>query len=659
MTFLNPLLLWGLLAASIPVIIHLLNRRRHRTVKWAAMQFLLKATRESRGKKRLKHILILTCRALAIAALFTAAALPVVSSFLGLGAGKPELILLVFDRSASMEGNPANGTIPRRQLGLQRVLSALSEMDGSRVVLLDSASGVLQDLPSPGVLSDLSATAPTDTAADLPALLNTAAEFLAATPAKAEVWVVSDLQASNWAPDDDRWTSIGAAFSSLTQQPQLRILSLSGENAGNQSIRVLSSRRSGEQLLLDLEITREGDATNALSLPITTQLNGAGSTESITIDGQQFRFQKALTLGGTVDSGFGWVSIPGDGNPRDNVAFFAYGPARPLKSLVVSPAGESADYLSLAAAPDPTGVQKTKRIEAAQFATTDQSEIATIYWAAPLPDGPAAIELTRFLENGGHVVFMPAVTDSDTEFLEMKWSAITRAARDQFFILDSWDDNDGLLRDGLDGTPLAADRLRAIQRRIPEGEATILARWDDTKPFLSRRVVGRGTAWFLGSIPDYRWSNLGDADVLLPLAQRALAAGAERFDSGFLAEIAAPDFSGNLTSTRERLDGYAPNTKASVEHVAGVYRLGDRTVALNRPVEEDLAGIIEKESLDRILDGTDYTLFEDTSASARESISRGVWRSFLIAMLFFLLSEALLCLPKRQPATFQATPGAA
>ena len=652
-------MLWGLFAASIPVIIHLLNRRRHRTIKWAAMQFLLKATRESRGKKRLRHILILTCRALAIAALVTAAALPVVSSFLGLGAGKPELIVLVFDRSASMEGNPANGTIPRRELGLQRVLSALSELDGSRVVLMDSASGTAQDLPSPGVLAELSATAATDTAADLPGLLNAAAEFLAATPAKAEVWVVSDLQASNWAPDDDRWTSIQAAFANLTQKPQLRILALGGENAGNQSIRIVSSRRTGNQLLLDLEITREGDATNALNLPVTTQLNGAGSTDSITIDGQQFRFQKALALGESDESGFGWVSVPGDGNLRDNVAFFAYGPARPLKSLVVAPPGESADYLTLAAAPVPSGIQSAERIDADQFATADQSEVASIFWAAPLPEGAAATELTRFLENGGHVVFMPPLEDSETEFLGTKWTPITRAAKDQFFILDSWDDNDGLLRDGLDGTPLAADRLRAIQRRIPDGEATVLARWDDTEPFLTRRVLGRGTAWFLGATPDYRWSNLGDADVLLPVAQRTLAAGAERFDSGFLAEVGGPDVGGELTTPRERLDAYPANTTASAEHVAGVYRLGDRTVALNRPLDEDLAGVLGKESLDRILDGTGYSLFEDTSSSGQESISRGVWRSFLIAMLFFLLSEALLCLPKRQPVTFEATPGAA
>ena len=82
--FPKPTSLWFLLAAAVPIAIHLLNRRRHKTIQWAAMQFLLKATRESRGKKKLRHILILTCRALGIAALAFAAARPIIS---GLSAG--------------------------------------------------------------------------------------------------------------------------------------------------------------------------------------------------------------------------------------------------------------------------------------------------------------------------------------------------------------------------------------------------------------------------------------------------------------------------------------------------------------------------------------------------------------------------------------------
>src|SRR6188474_2264658 len=121
MLFLNPLLLWGLLAAAVPIAIHLLNRRRHKTIQWAAMQFLLKATRESRGKKKLRHILILTCRALALAALAFAAAKPVISGLFGWGGGKVDLVVLLLDRSASMEAKPADGYDSRREIVLKKI----------------------------------------------------------------------------------------------------------------------------------------------------------------------------------------------------------------------------------------------------------------------------------------------------------------------------------------------------------------------------------------------------------------------------------------------------------------------------------------------------------------------------------------------------------
>ncbi|MBM3335798.1 BatA domain-containing protein, partial [Candidatus Sumerlaeota bacterium] len=40
LTFVHPIMLWGLLAGAIPIIIHLLNRRRYRPMPWAAMRFL-------------------------------------------------------------------------------------------------------------------------------------------------------------------------------------------------------------------------------------------------------------------------------------------------------------------------------------------------------------------------------------------------------------------------------------------------------------------------------------------------------------------------------------------------------------------------------------------------------------------------------------------
>jgi hypothetical protein len=83
---------------------------------------------------------------------------------------------------------------------------------------------------------------------------------------------------------------------------------------------------------------------------------------------------------------------------------------------------------------------------------------------------------------------------------------------------------------------------------------------------------------------------------------------------------------------------------------AGIHRLGDRTLALNRPASEDDPEILSRDALNNVLEGTNYTLLEDRGTSAKESISRDVWRGFLIAMLFFLIAEALLCLPKKPVA---------
>ena len=55
--------------------------------------------------------------------------------------------------------------------------------------------------------------------------------------------------------------------------------------------------------------------------------------------------------------------------------------------------------------------------------------------------------------------------------------------------------------------------------------------------------------------------------------------------------------------------------------------------ALNRPASEDLEGEVDSSTLGTLFEGTTYSLFEDRSASANDTLSRGVWRGFLIAML--------------------------
>src|SRR5271156_4749949 len=80
LSFLNPMLLWGLVLASIPLIIHLLFRRKFRRVDWAPMRYL----KLSMQRIRLEQLLLLLLRTLAILLLFFLVARPLLHAS-GLG----------------------------------------------------------------------------------------------------------------------------------------------------------------------------------------------------------------------------------------------------------------------------------------------------------------------------------------------------------------------------------------------------------------------------------------------------------------------------------------------------------------------------------------------------------------------------------------------
>src|SRR3954463_8524792 len=104
MTFLQPFVLWGLPLILLPVVIHLLNRMRHRPQPWAAMRFLVSATRSSVSNTRLRQFLILLFRVLCVLMLILFVARPLAGGWLGWALSPaPDAILILLDRSASME----------------------------------------------------------------------------------------------------------------------------------------------------------------------------------------------------------------------------------------------------------------------------------------------------------------------------------------------------------------------------------------------------------------------------------------------------------------------------------------------------------------------------------------------------------------------------
>lgn len=135
----------GALALS-PIVIHLLNRRRHRRVRWAAMRFLLAAQRQTRRRIQLEHFLLLLARVLLLLLLALAVARPYLSgtALARMVGGRTHHILLI-DDSRSMQARSSGGQtrFERAKEAAMNLLGAIPDRDPISIITLAAPAKTL------------------------------------------------------------------------------------------------------------------------------------------------------------------------------------------------------------------------------------------------------------------------------------------------------------------------------------------------------------------------------------------------------------------------------------------------------------------------------------------------------------------------------------
>ena len=109
----KPDILWALTALIIPILIHLLQLRRYKEVKFSNVSFLAEVNKEAKSHQRLKNLLILLVRLIAIGALVLAFADPFIpfdSNENGVDQSR-NVISIYIDNSPSMQAIGENGTL--------------------------------------------------------------------------------------------------------------------------------------------------------------------------------------------------------------------------------------------------------------------------------------------------------------------------------------------------------------------------------------------------------------------------------------------------------------------------------------------------------------------------------------------------------------------
>ena len=668
MNLLQPLALWALPLVALPVVVHLLHRRRHRVVEWGAMMFLLDGERSSRGRQRLREILLLAARTLAVLALVLTLGRPIAGGWAARVAGERlDMVVLILDRSSSM-GEEVSG-LPESKLafGLRGAGDALAIASPRELVVVDATRpGEVLRPEGVDALRELAFDEATSASSDLLAAFETAAGYMEEAGAgRTEVWVLTDAQREDWNPEDGRWEAVAQELTKASggAGTRIRLTTFPEVADDNLAIRVEAVRRESEgeaaALVLDLVVTRaaatEASGDTAMRVPVAIEVGGARTTVEVELTGKEGRLVgHRVVIDPQLEAGYGAAALPTDRRAGDDRFWFSFGSTPVVETAVFAQSAAVASVVSVAAR-SPAGpdvIHEVRRLVSGAGADVDLDGVTFLVWQAPLPEGEAAAEVTRFCEAGGVVLFLPPSSPAGGSFAGLgwgQWGLVDQTDRES--AVKTWRADADLLASGADGTPLpvgevALRRVCSIRSVEDAPVARIpIAGLQGGQALMTKSALGRGAAYFLGTLPEPRSSDLATQGIVFmalvhrALDQAAAALGSEEQQVASASERWLEERWSVAASDR-------PDSLAERGRRAGVLTDGEVFVALNRPLAEDSSRPLPSEALTESLAPLDVVVTATRTASEGASLLDEVWRIFLLLVLGALIAEQLLCSPE-------------
>lgn len=459
--FLNPLLAGGFGLVALPILIHLLSRRRFRRLDWAATRFLLEAERENRRRVRFEQWLLLALRCLAMALLVSVLARPFVRPGLVaslLGSHGQSARIIVMDDSASLGVRMGGGDeYERVKAAASRLVHWLAqEAPGDPVTVWLTSNRAEPLVPETrldkGRVRDVAAQIERTSVSNLRArpmgLIANIAQRLTASNdlSSADIYMISDFQKSDWIGSGENGRSCFEPLTRLSVAPRE-----SNAGAASMSVRVALVSATTDEItnraLLSVDIERpqviaslptilnatvgefmdagSSAAGRSRELVVQVEVDGAAQPPVVVDDlGTSGRKEVSMELA-IAEPGFCEITVrlsPGDAFAADDVRRLALRVKDSVSVLIVNgqPAVESyadeVQFLRNALAP-PGTFSSGMRVEVVDATELDGTPLnnfdCVLLCNVARPSDGAIAALTRYVRDGGGLGVFPGseVTD--------------------------------------------------------------------------------------------------------------------------------------------------------------------------------------------------------------------------------------------------------
>jgi len=348
--FINPWMLAGLAGISLPILAHLLSKRKYDVVNWGAMQFL-ELSQNARRKLRLEQLLLLLMRIGLIALLAFAMARPwAEGSWTKAISTQSRDVVIVIDGSYSM-GWEGRAVTPHKA-AVQAAHHLLNDLkSGDSVAVIDAREQARLVIEPPTrdfahVRNKLNELPPPSGTANLAEAMRKGVQILSRTSNLArEIVVITDGQAKGWrAEDKGLWAQYDDLLDHPSVRPRTWVMNVGEAKAADRV------NFSVETLQLNREMTAVG-----YPIRIKTKIRGFGGKQPtvrkvyLEVDGQRLdgkTIQKTVKPGGEESVEFEYqfkaagshrvsVSLDRDNLPGDNRADAAITVTEALPVLLV------------------------------------------------------------------------------------------------------------------------------------------------------------------------------------------------------------------------------------------------------------------------------------------------------------------------------------
>jgi len=360
------LLLWGV-AAAIPILIHLWNRRKQREEPWAAMEFLLAAIHNQARRLRIEQLILLAVRTLVLLLLALALAEPILTNVatpLAAAGDAPRVhTVLVIDASYSMQYRMRGETLfdQAKEQAIARVQQA-RQGDGFTVILMaDPPETVVGDaaFDAADVIEQIERLQSRPTGADLNASLLSVAERIATAErrglrfARHDVLFFSDLGRTTWqaAGSDD----VRRTFGELASDAELFVVPIGPDERDNVAISQLTTSDVfapvGRDLSVEVVVSNWTGGPVRRAVEVSIDARSIGRRELTVAARESVATAFALR---TIAPGQHLVHarIADDALPIDDQRQMVVVAADTIRVLCVAGKPQAADFIALALAPD-------------------------------------------------------------------------------------------------------------------------------------------------------------------------------------------------------------------------------------------------------------------------------------------------------------------